>query len=203
VKVSEEVYKFAQKIQAAVVETGLHNYLLFSTKKIFEAATSDAASISLLNDVKINSAYTVSIGVGYGKTAREAKHNASLGLNKALLKGGNQAFLVSDGDFSNPIYPSGVEKYEAGAISDPLFLTISNNTGISINNIYKLYCIMSKTKKNCFTSDEIADELGNTRRSVNRMLEKLERAGYAKVEGTRMIKSSGRPSRIIKLIFDH
>ena len=56
-----------------------------------------------------------------------------------------------------------------------------------------------KTKKNRFTSGELAEEFGNTRRSMNRIIEKLEKAGFASVDGTRMMSDTGRPTRIIKL----
>ena len=200
-RVTEQVYRFAELIQAAVVEVGLHNYLLFSTAKIFESVTNSFVSLPILNAARQNSVHTLSIGVGYGKTARQARYNASIGLNRALAKGGNQAFIVENGIFSDPIYPDNGENEEFDLIADPLFSSISNETGISINNIYKLHCIKEKTKKDCFTSSELSEEFGSTRRSINRIIEKLETAGYAKVEGTRMMTETGRPSRIIKLMF--
>ena len=200
-RVTEQVYMFAEKIQAAVVEVGAHNYLLFSTRKIFEAATSQSLSLPVLKAVNENSVHTLSVGVGYGKTAREAKHNAALGLNRALLKGGNQAYLVNEGAFSSPIYPDENNGAGENTITNPLFTVISEKTGISINNIYRFHYIKEKTKKDCFTSAELAEEFGNTRRSINRIIEKLESAGYAKIEGTRMMSDTGRPTRIIRLNF--
>ena len=151
-RVTEEVYRFAEAIQAAVVEVGLHNYLLFSTRKIFESVTNSFVSLPILTAVTQNSLHTLSVGVGYGKTARQAKYNASIGLNRALSKGGNQAFVVEDGVFSQPIYPNDTESETSDVIADPLFSVISNETGISVNNIYRLHCRKEKTKKDCFTS---------------------------------------------------
>ncbi len=199
-RVTEQVYRFAQRIQAAVVEVGIHNYLLFSTRKIFESVTSNSLKLPLLKEVTKNSVHTLSVGVGYGQTARQARYNASIGLNRALSKGGNQAFIVENGDFSNAIYPEEEKDEFNKIISNPLFTVISEETGLSVNKIYKLHCIIQKTKKDCFTSYELAQELGTTRRSINRIIEKLESAGYAKVEGKRMMTETGRPSRIIKLL---
>ncbi len=198
-KVSEQVYKFAESVQAAVVGTGDKSFMLFSTKQMLEHATDQLNNMPLLGLISENSAYTVSIGIGYGNTAREAKVNASLGLNKALKQGGNQAYCLKNGSYSEPIKDMMKNLSDHAPIADPLYSVISGATGISINNIYKLQCIKEKMKKDCFTSAELANEFGNTRRSMNRILEKLERAGYAEVEGTRMLSQSGRPSRIIRL----
>ena len=198
-RVSEQVYKFAESIQAAVIEIGSHNYMLFSTKQILESATEELQSIAILKDVARNSAHTLSVGIGYGKTAREAKYSASLGLNSALKKGGNQACSVKEGKLSAPILPNPLEEIGQITIADPLFKVISAATGISINTIYRLQCIKERTKKDCFTSGELAKAFGNTRRSMNRIIGKLEAGGYVVVEGTRMMSETGRPTRVIRL----
>lgn len=198
-RVSEQVYKFAESIQAAVIELGTQNYMMFSTKEILESVTDQLNSIPILREVVANTTHTLSVGIGYGKTAREAKFNATLGLNRALNKGGNQAFSVIEGKVSDPIYPDLEKNQVINSIADPLFKVISEATGISVNNIFRLQCMKEKTKKNRFTSGELAEEFGNTRRSMNRIIEKLEKAGFASVDGTRMMSDTGRPTRIIKL----
>lgn len=198
-RVSEQVYKFAESIQAAVIEIGSHNYMMFSTKQILESVTEQLISLPILYNVAAKTAHTLSVGIGYGKTAREAKYNAAIGLNSALSKGGNQAYSVKEGKLSSPIYPNEVGNQAKTSIADPLFTVISEATGISINNVYLLQCIKERTKKDCFTSGELAEEFGNSRRSMNRIIEKLESAGYAFVEGTRMMSDTGRPTRIIRL----
>jgi transcription initiation factor IIE alpha subunit len=93
----------------------------------------------------------------------------------------------------------GPDKEAASAIADSHYTVVSQATGISINSIYRLHCIKEKLKKDCFTSDELSNEFGNTRRSMNRIIEKLVKAGYAEIDGTRMLSDSGRPTRIIRL----
>jgi hypothetical protein len=197
-KLSEQIYKFAELIQAAVVEPGAKNFILFSTRQLLELVTDKLNFMPLLRRVSQNTAHTVSIGIGYGKTAREAKYNAGLALNRALTQGGNQAFSVKAGKFSAAILP-GPDKEAASAIADSHYTVVSQATGISINSIYRLHCIKEKLKKDCFTSDELSNEFGNTRRSMNRIIEKLVKAGYAEIDGTRMLSDSGRPTRIIRL----
>lgn len=199
-KISKEVYKFAESIQAAVVESGSMSYMLFSTRQLLESVTGQLNNLDVLTTVKENTTHTVSIGIGYGTTAREAKFHATLGLKKAQKQGGNQAFFVKGGQYSDPILPTTASDGLV-AITDPLYQVVSDATGISINNIYRLHCIKEQLKKDYFTSGELSKAYGNTRRSMNRIIEKLESSGYAEIEGTRMMSDSGRPTRIIRLKF--
>jgi len=197
-KITEEVYKFAQSIQAAVVENE-KSYMLFTTRKILEFETENLREIPLLNRVKNRTNHTISIGIGFGMTAREAKSNAILGKNKSLKLGGNQCHIVySKSKIEN--IEAMIEEVKHPQLSDFNFKTISEACGISVNNIYQLKSIMDIHKKDTFTSQELSKEFGNSLRSMNRMIEKLELAGYAQVVGKRIIGKAGRPSRVLKLL---
>ena len=80
------------------------------------------------------------------------------------------------------------------------FKSISEASGISVNNIYQIKCIMDVYKKDTFTSLELSEEFGNSLRSMNRIIEKLELAGYVEVIGKRVIGKAGRPSRVLKFL---
>ncbi len=200
-RVSEEVYRFTQKIQGAVVESGIHHYTIFSTRKQVESETNNLKSLPILSRIKANTSHTISMGIGFGTTARQAKYNASLGLNKSLKRGGNQAYIVSDKGSYGPILPETVHKKDPDPITDSIFEVVSQDTGISINNIYRLHCIKEKLKKDLFTSKELASEFGTSPRSMNRIIEKLEKRDYIEVVGSKIVNGSGRPTRILKLMF--
>lgn len=198
-RITEEVYKFAQRIQAAVVETG-KNYLLFTTKQIVEFETKNLRELAVLSAIKEKTKNTVSVGIGFGITAREAKANAVLGKDKSLKMGGNQCFVVYDRKHMERI--TQVDKASTSSISpiDLSFKDISEKTGVSINNIYQLKCVMDIYKKDTFTSLELSEEFGNSLRSMNRIIEKLETAGYVEVVGKKIVGKAGRPSRILRLL---
>ncbi len=197
-KITEEVYKFTQRIQAAVIETE-KNYLLFTTKQIVEFETKNLRELAILNSIKNKTNNTVSVGIGFGITAREAKSNAVVGKNKALKMGGNQCFVVYDRNRMERITP--LDK-ATGNISplDLSFKDISEKSGVSINSIYQLKCIMDIYKKATFTSLELSEEFGNSLRSMNRIIERLEQAGYIEMVGKKIVGKAGRPSRILKLL---
>ncbi len=198
-RITEEVYKFAQRIQAAVVETE-RNYLLFTTKQIVEFETRSLSVLPILQSIEKKTASTVSVGIGFGITAREAKSNAIVGKNKALKMGGNQCFVVRNRKNIERITPL---ENALSTQTDPdalPFKEISENSGVSVNSIYQLKCIMDIYKKDTFTSLELSEEFGNSLRSMNRIIEKLELAGYVEVTGKKIIGKAGRPSRILKLL---
>lgn len=202
-KVSEQVYLFAQRIQAAVMETGDTNYLLFTTTQLLENETDNLKAIELLNAVKLNTSCTVSIGIGYGKTASEVKNGALLGMQHASKKGGSLAFIVFNGkQIIGPMDSVRHTKDASPPMIDERFLRISDKVGVSINTVYKLQCIVDHFGKTTFTTKELAPLFGVTTRTMNRLIDKFESQGYAKMIGKRIIGNSGRPSRIIQLMLE-
>lgn len=198
-RITEEVYKFAQRIQAAVVETE-RNYLLFTTKQIVEFETKNIRELPVLRAIQKKTESTVSVGIGFGITAREAKMNAVIGKNKATQMGGNQCFVVYSRKQMERITPVDFAKEDTLAPSDTTIKDVAENSGLSMNNIYQLKCIIDIYKKDTFTSQELAEELGNSLRSMNRIIAKLENAGYIEVVGKKILGKSGRPSRILRLL---
>lgn len=201
-KGSKDIYLFAQKIQGAVVEIGIRGYLIFCTKSILERETNNLQRLNLLDTISKNTSNTLSVGIGYGITARKAKYSANMGMQRAKKSGGNQAFVVYNArNFIGPILAGKDDDDDQKILIDKTFHNIADETELSINTIFKLHCIAERNKKNCFTPKELAADFGVTLRSMNRILEKLEKGGYAKVVGKRVMANAGRPSRIIKILF--
>ena len=201
-KVTQKIYLFAQKIQASVVEVGIDQYFLFCTKSILETETNNFKKLDILTDVSNDTSSTISMGIGYGITVREAKYNAQEGMKYSQNAKGNRAYIVYNNATIGPIaseyqsFDNNQEKH-----LDERYNKIANAVNISINTIFKLHCIIDETEKDTFTSKELSGHLDITPRSVNRILNKLEEKAYAEVIGKKMISNAGRPSRIIKLNF--
>lgn len=201
-KVTQKIYLFAQKIQASVVEVGIDQYFLFCTKSILETETNNFKNLDILTDVSNDTSSTISMGIGYGITVREAKYNAQEGMKSSQNSKGNRAYIVYNNKKIGPIaseYQS--LKNQSEKMLDEKYNTIANAVNISVNTIFKLHCIIDETHKSSFTSKELSGHLDITPRSVNRILNKLEEKGYAEIIGKKMISNLGRPSRIIKLNF--
>lgn len=200
-RVTEQIYLFAKRIQAAVVEIGFGSYLLFSTKSILESETKNLSKIDLLSMINKNTSSTVSIGIGYGRTAREAKYGANLGKERAKKCGGNRVFVVYEGEkILGPINNLESINNEETEIDEKL-LKIAQSSGLGINTIFKLNSIIKQYRLDTVTPKELARLYGVTLRSMNRIILKLEEAGYVKVIGKKPASNTGRPSRVIHMGF--
>ncbi len=192
--VAKYIHMFAQKIQGAVLPITEKDFLIFSTRSIVESQTNKFHNFSLVEDIDKNTASTISIGIGFGKTAMEAKKHAKIGVQKAQHCGGNQLYLVYDqhtirGPFSKssekPLY-----------ISDR-FISIAVKTGISAFTLASIHKIIAEQGKSEFTTAEIANLLNVSVRSINRTIVKLIDAGYCQEIGRKFQHKGGRPSRIL------
>lgn len=199
--VTREIYLFSQRIQAAVIEVGLREFLLFSTKQLLESVTNNFEKIDLLQSVKKNTASTISAGVGYGKTAQEAKINASIGMARASKLGGDTAFIVYSGNqIIGPIQTSESSQPEQPKHKiDQRFLAVSEKSGISVNTVFQLFSIIEQQGKHRFTASELAELAGVTLRTMNRIIAKLTIHGFCFEVGKRVLSNAGRPSRIIEI----
>lgn len=195
--VSKEIYHFAQEIQAAISVESKEKFLLFGTKNIVELATDNYTKLSLIDSVNKNTNSTISIGIGYGTTAREAKHAAERGRRRAKKHGGNQAYVVKSNEYIGPMKPSRHKNHQNELHT--YWQIVSDKAGISVNNIYKVHNAILRLGKDSYAPKELADQIGITLRSMNRLIEKLDKAGYVEVLGKKIVGQAGRPSRIIKI----
>lgn len=199
--VADKIYSFVQRLQAAVVEEDSNQYLIFCTKDTLESETNNYKSIEILQNISKDYASNVSIGIGHGITAREAKFSAIIGMNKAKTHGENTAYVVYEGDkIVGPITYSKSDESKQ-IIIDEKYNKISRETGVSINKLFTIHGMKHQYKKDSFTSKEISQELHLSIRSVNKILNQLEEKEYVKMVGKKYDGSAGRPSRLIKILF--
>lgn len=198
--VAREVYLYAQRLKAAVVEVGSREFLLFSTRQLLENVTENYEHIDLLRTVRNNTASVVSIGVGYGKTAQAAKANAHLGMVRAGKLGGDAAFIVyEENEIFGPIFADERQKSEPDHKIDHKFLFVSERAGISANTVFRLHSVIKKQGRSRFTALELSELLGVSLRTMNRMLTKLSNQGFCREVGKRVLAGAGRPSRIVEI----
>ena len=75
---------------------------------------------------------------------------------------------------------------------------MSGATQISVNILSRIYEVTSISKNNEYTSEEMAKEIGVSKRNMDRIILKLESVGLCRIVGRKMQSGSGRPSRIIQ-----
>ncbi len=203
----KQIYRFSEQLQGTVVELSPREFMILSTREIMEIATEEYSSWDIFSWIKNNSFQTVSIGVGYGKTVAAAKKNAGKAIIRSLKHKKNSAYVVEDdgkvvgpcfGKTENPESANGADLPPV----DEKLLKISDKCKLSVNTIQKIYFFVHCLKNRQFYPDELAAYLNISRRSADRILEKLEENGYAFVAGRRMINPRGRPVRVMQIFFD-
>ncbi|MDU4961671.1 MAG: hypothetical protein E6X17_13545 [Sporomusaceae bacterium] len=200
--VARHIYLFAQRVQAAVAEVGPGEFLLFSTRQLLESVTEQFKEIALLREIEANTASTISMGVGYGETAREARASAVLAMEKAAKLGGNMAFIVYNANqLVGPIRGAAGEAENRNHKVDRQLLAVAEKAGICVNTLFRLQTILQLQGRARFTTAELASLAGVTPRTMNRLVEKLMLHGYCFEVGKRVLETAGRPSRIIEIRF--
>lgn len=80
---------------------------------------------------------------------------------------------------------------------------IARETGVGAKTVVKILQTIIRESNNLFTSQSLADALSISRRSADRIIEKLESAGYAATIGKMACGEKGRPSRVVELFLEH
>lgn len=202
--VTKEIFRAARNINAACIEQPPSDYILFTSAKDIENATEHFHRLPLLQSIAETTAFTVSIGIGYGPTAAEARYHAFHAMNHAILTGGNKAFLMGKELFC-PVPMSANDQNIQEKKERPIdeqFLYLSKKSKVSVRIIANLYQACRDTGRQRFTAAELADLTGVTPRTINRILAKLIDHHLAQDVGRRFKDKTGRPSRIIEILFE-
>ena len=200
-KIAERVAIFAQKIEGALITVSNVEFILMCNSSNLEMATENFARIDLLTDVYTNTAYVLSVGIGYGDTLKKAKANAGIGMHNAKMGGGNKAYVVySPHEMLGPIEPNEASDLHPNIFENRL-VKVAETTALSINTIYKIDGLVKQKNDRNFTSIELSEQLGVSVRTANRIIGKLEQFGYIVEVGKHVVRERGRPSRIVKVLF--
>lgn len=193
--VTKYIYTFAQKIRGAVSSISEHEFLIFSTRAILKNQTDEYHHFSLIDDLTANTASTISMGIGFGRTAQEAKAHAKLGVKQAQKSNGNQIFLVYD---KKTIRSFTAAPNDTAVHIPDRFLTLSSKTGISSFTLGEIHKVITEYGKSEFTAAELAKLLHISMRSMNRTILKLMDTGCCFEIGKKFQHNGGRPSRILR-----
>lgn len=200
---SRLIWQFARETEAACIERPPWGWLLFSTRSLMENATAHYHHLPLLARMRSTGPFTLSIGFGIGSSAEESKLHAERALDRAILRGGDQAYLMGPG-LSLPVPPAQGDRLtqQVPMLSiQEQFLPLARLSGVSVRILTLLYRACRDTDRTCFTSAELADFAGVTPRTMNRILQKLMDRDLAREVGLQFTARTGRPSRLIELRF--
>lgn len=138
----------------------------------------------------------VSVGYGVGRNLVEARSHAELALRESFFR--RESFyldsrnvLIGPLDGSNPFFADSKLMNRCAELAQ--------KAGISSNTMRKIMFIVDLNQSAEVTAPELAHFLGVTVRNANRILASLTENEVAEVIGTRLVSSTGRPSKVYRL----
>lgn len=203
-KLQQMLLEYIKMLDGHLINLGGDEYSFITTRGIFERETRGYKFIPLLQDIKNELGVTISLGVGFGRTAAESGNHARLALRQSLDLGGNVCYIVrEDQSVLGPVDITTYKQYErySLAITDPQLLDKAEKAGMSASYMTKLMARVSRHKKIEYTAQELATTLNVTIRSANRILLKWTDAELVDIVGEEKVTHKGRPRRIYRLSF--
>ncbi len=195
----EQIYNFAGTVHAAVIQESSHRFCLTSNRDYFDSGTDSLEKNQLFGMVYSFSSCCVRMGIGYGKSADVARANAEICLQKALTEENDCAYIAyADSDMIGP-----VEYVRNGDVPNSIdnaarIHMVATKCELSSSTIMKLASIIKAKSKNDFTATELAQCFGISKRTMYRILDKLELNGYCRIIGQDINQNNGRPRRVYR-----
>lgn len=93
-----ELLRDARPMDAAVLPRDEHSYLVVTTMGSLNIATNDLSVAPFLGRVSAELGLELEVGIGLGRSTREAELNAQSAVDRASAAGGRTAYLVGPGD---------------------------------------------------------------------------------------------------------
>ncbi|WP_059173875.1 hypothetical protein [Bacillus sp. FJAT-27445] len=203
-KFQQMMLNYTKLLDGHLINSGGEEFSFITTRGIFERETRGYKFIPLLNSAKSELGVTISIGVGFGRSAAEAGSHARLALRQSKELGGNVCYIVrEDQSVIGPvdiITDTQYEKYDL-SITDAELLEKAEKAGMSAAYMTKLMARVARHKKYDYTAQELASTLDITTRSAHRILLKWMDANLVDIVGEEKITYKGRPRRIYRLSF--
>jgi hypothetical protein len=192
---------YVKCLDGHLTNLGANEYLFVTTRGIFERETRGYKFIPLLQESKSSLGISLSLGVGFGKSANEAGTHARLALRQSREYGGDVCFIVrEDKSVIGPVEMANPMIYDL-AITDIKLLQRAEKAGMTASYMSKLMAQVKRLGKIDYTAQELSTVLGVTLRSTHRILIQWLDAELVEIIGEEKITSKGRPRQIYRLSF--
>lgn len=200
-QVEKNLWSFAQSVGAAVQKESAAQYVLYSTKAELEVKTEKLKRFlvaeKLLTCAEVE---RVAVGIGFGETHIQAKKNAQRA-SKAARKQRISSWYIGNksGQIQGP-YPI-TTGFPAERLDAMLLDSIAAETNVGAAVLNKLLNAQRQYGFDKITTGELAELCELSVNRMNRIISKLEAAGYVAVVGSQAHSGSGRPRRLVRLLF--
>ncbi|WP_307337158.1 hypothetical protein [Caldalkalibacillus uzonensis] len=200
-----EIYRilldYVKQLDGHLIQLDGEEFLFFTTRGVFERETRGYKFIPLLNDTQKLLGHSLSIGIGFGRTATDAGMHARMALRQSKDTGGNVCFIVrEDRSVIGPVEMTDPMIYEL-SVTDNHLLEKAKKAGMSATYMSRLMAQVTRYGKIDYTPQELASVLGITVRSTHRILVQWMDAGLVEIVGEEKFSHRGRPRQIYRFTF--
>lgn len=201
VLIRQLIRDYAAALESHLITLTEDEFLFVTTRGIFERVTEGYKNIPLLQSFKEDSEITLSMGVGFGFSAKDAGIHAWVALRQSMQFGDNQCFIVrEDKSVVGPVEMAHPLIYSL-SVTDSSLLQKAEKTGMTATYLGKMLAQIKRNDRITYTAQEIAGILGVTIRSAHRILLQCLDAGLIQIVGEEKLSSKGRPRQIYSFHF--
>jgi hypothetical protein len=191
---------YVESLDGYLIHIGSDEYLYFTTRGIFERETGGYKTIPLARQVSKALGLSISMGIGFGRSANEAGTHARMALRQAKEAGGNSCFIVrEDKTLIGPLEMADPLNYNL-SVTDRDLLKKTEQVGMTSSYLSRLLQCVARTGKLEFEVHELSDVLDITVRSTHRLLLQWIDHGLVAVAGYVKVPR-GRPKQTYRLSF--
>lgn len=191
-----ELLHDARPMDAAVLPRDERSYLIVTTMGSLNAATDDLAVAPFLGRVSEQLGVRLEIGIGMGRSTREAELNARAAVDKAAATDGDTAFLVGPGE---TVLQLPADRREAAAKPIP---PAKDTRAIDVLARLAAKLDEEQDTERVVDAEKVADLLGVTLRTARRTLQSLVDEGLAWPMPPARSSKVGRPPRPYQLLVE-
>lgn len=194
------VLDYVESLDGYLTHLGGDEYLFFTTRGIFERETGGYKMIPLAKDVNKTYGLSLSIGMGFGRSANEAGTNARIAMRKAKEAGGNACFIVrEDRTLIGPLEMADPVQ-SVLSFTDGELIKRAEDAGMTSAYLSKLLHNRARFGKYEYMVHELAALLDITVRSAHRLLLLWIDNRLVEISGMEKMPR-GRPRQIFKFAF--
>lgn len=193
--------EYAETLEGHLTPLGGSEYLFVTTRGTFERHTGGYKYIPLAKTAQDRFSLSLSIGIGFGRSAHEAGSHARTALRRAKDAGGGSSFIVrEDESVIGPLEMA--EPLSAGlSLLDAALIGKAEEAGLTQTYMSRLVAKLTRTGKTDYNVHELSPVLGVTVRSTHRLLTQWMDAGLVEVAGEERGRAKGRPKQIYRFSF--
>ncbi|MGZ9584373.1 hypothetical protein [Paenibacillus marinisediminis] len=197
------ILNFAKSLEGHIQQLNEREYMLVTSRGIFERETGGYKYIPLSNKAqhqKVNG-HKISIGIGFGYTAGDAGNHARHSLRLALDSGGETCFIVrEDASIVGPLEMSIPNEFNLSLVDTEL-IKRAEAAGMTSLYLSKLMAHTVRSGQLDYYAQELSETLGVTVRTVHRFLLAWTDAGLVEIIGEEKGASRGRPRLRYRISF--